>query len=83
MFLRDQSGSLDAVGCNVAGYNISRVEAWAGDNLIATSTAPPFGWGIMPGPHLPMFGHSPTYTTKVYMNDGRIIWDNLTIYRLF
>ena len=83
LFLRDSGGGLDAIGNNVTGDNISRVEFWFKGNLLANLTAPPYIWGIMPGPYLPVFGHSPTYTTKVYMDDGQIIWDNFTVYRLF
>jgi hypothetical protein len=85
--IRAKGGFVAGVGCNVTGTNISRVEVWVstwdGKYLDGNLTSPPFQWYIAPGPHISVFSHSPTYSTKVYMDDGQIIWDNLTIYRLF
>jgi hypothetical protein len=82
-YLRDNSGLIVNIGCNVIGDNISRLEVLVNNYLLITETSPPYGWGWSPGDYLRMFSHSPTYTTKVYVNDGQVFWDNLTIYRLF
>ncbi len=44
---------------------------------------PPYSYIIDEAIPLPAFSNLSALTTKVYMNDGQIIWDNLTVYRLF
>lgn len=74
---------LTEIGCYINGSNISKVELWFPDIGNVTETEPPFSWVFVPGPVLPRFGHTKPWISKVYMNDGRIFWDNLTVYRLF
>ena len=84
VFLRcDMVGVISHIGCNVTGDNISQVEVLINNEFWFTMTSPPYSWGFSPGGYLNIFSHSPTYTTKAYMNDGQIFWDNLTVYRLF
>jgi hypothetical protein len=37
----------------------------------------------VPGPYIPPFGQTKPWVSKVYMDDGQVLWDNLTVYRLF
>ena len=83
LFIRDRGGNLTEMGGSVTGTNISRVELWAEGYLMASYTTPPYSWTIKPGPHLRIFGQTPTLTAIVFLTTGDIVWDNMTIYRLF
>lgn len=81
-YLRLRGGTLTDMGGSVTGPDISRVELYAEGYLMKTYTAPPYNWST-PGMHIRILGSTPTLTAKVYLTTGGIVWDNMTIYRLF
>jgi hypothetical protein len=82
LFLRLRGGKLTDYGGSVTGTNISRVELYAEGYLMITYTSPPYSWST-PGMHVRILGATPTLTAKVYLTTGGVVWDNMTIYRLF
>ena len=82
LFLRLRGGKLNEYGGSVTGSNITKVELWAEGYLMMTFTTPPYSWST-PGMHVRILGATPTLTAKVYLKDGDIAFDNMTIYRIF
>lgn len=70
-------------GFNVSGQNINRVQAWWNGVEAFNSTLPPFGMSFVSSTVLRPFSHSPPWSIKVTFNDGTVVWDNWSIWRLF
>jgi hypothetical protein len=71
------------LGSNVTGENIRQVEFFFNGYSAWNETSSPYGFYL--GSTFMMYRFSTQYHwgTKVYMNDGQIIWDNFSVYRIF
>jgi len=73
---------LGGIQIYIKGDNISRVQYYINGAEDFLDTEAPFGFILGPYP-LPAFGHGFILTSKVYLDDGQIIRDDWTVYRLF
>ena len=83
VFIRLRQGYVGSIGTSVTGKNIHQVYFYIDGSLMYGELWPPYSYIIDEAIPLPAFSNLSALTTKVYMNDGQIIWDNLTVYRLF
>ena len=82
LFIHLTGGVLTIIYFNITGDNISRVEIWVGPYVQMEVSTPPYILCIT-GTYILPFSHSPTFTTKVFVDNGSMIEDNYTVYRWF